>query len=350
MTPEHYDLYQNLLIFAAASVAIWFAGVRLEKYASVITLRTRSTGAFIGMLLLATATSLPEVATTVSAALIGNAKLAVSNLLGGVILQTAILAVADRVTRARGALTSFKPEFVLLLEGVGLVLILQTAILGMITDLRIPMGGLDIWSLAIVLLYLFILYSVYIYQRSPRWRPTEIEEEYMNLEEAQERSLTQTPLSRIYIYFAAACSIVFVAGWTAAQTADAIAFQTGLGSTFIGATIVATATSLPEMSVTLSACRQGSYSLAISNIFGTNAVDVSFIFLADIFYSGGPILREASLQDVFLAVIGTIATCVYIWGILERKDRGIWGLGYDSAAVLVLYIFGLIVLYAMHLK
>lgn len=347
MTPIHFPIWQNLIIFSLAGAAIWYAGIRLERYASVIALRTGLTAAFTGMLLVAAATSLPEAATTVSAALLGNAKLAVSNLLGGVILQTAILALADKLTRVRGALTSFNVEFILLIEGIGLIVIIQVVTLGMTSNLRVSMGGLDIWTIGVIAVYMLILRSTYTYQHNPRWKPVELEEEYKEMEAVEDRALADKSLKKIYAYFALASCVVFAAGWAAAVTADAIAIQTGLGSTFIGATILATATSLPEISVTLAACRQGSYSLAISNIFGTNAVDVSFLFLADVFYRGGPILHNVPPQDVFLAVLGTIATCVYIWGILERRGRAIWGLGYDSVVVIVLYLFGLIVLYRM---
>lgn len=115
--------------FALAAGAIWWTGTRLERCADSISRRTGLGQAFAGMLLLAAATSLPEVATTATAVAL-NPTLAVHNLLGGVALQTAILSVADRAKRRRSALTFFSPKFVLLIEGVGLVLLLQVAIAG----------------------------------------------------------------------------------------------------------------------------------------------------------------------------------------------------------------------------
>ena len=130
-------------MFLLSAGTIWFAGVRLERYADAISERTGLGQAFTGMLLLAGATSLPEVATTVTAvALLNNPTLAVHNLLGGVALPMAILAVADRVKGEPGALTFFSPRFSLLIGGVGLLLLLQLPIAG-ITAPRLSRGPID---------------------------------------------------------------------------------------------------------------------------------------------------------------------------------------------------------------
>ena len=116
---QSFPIWANLVIFAVAAAIIWFAGTRLERYTDAISIRTGLGKAFLGLLLLATATSLPEIATTVTATLGGNVDLALHNLLGGVVMQTAVLAVVDLAVR-EGPLTRFTPKYVLLIEGVGL--------------------------------------------------------------------------------------------------------------------------------------------------------------------------------------------------------------------------------------
>ena len=128
---ESYSLSLNGIIFAFSAALIWLAGTFLEKYADIISDRTGLGQAFTGVVLLSTATSLPEVATTITAvALLNNPTLAVYNLLGGVALQTAILAIADRAKHRTGPLTYFRPRFVLLIQGVGLLMLLQLTIAG----------------------------------------------------------------------------------------------------------------------------------------------------------------------------------------------------------------------------
>jgi cation:H+ antiporter len=117
----------NAGIFLAAGACVWLAGTRLAGYADAIASRTGLSQAFLGVVLLGIATSLPEIATTATAAWMGNARLVAGNLFGGVALQVAVLAIADFVA-VRGALTYFTPQPVLLFQGVmPIVLIAYTS-------------------------------------------------------------------------------------------------------------------------------------------------------------------------------------------------------------------------------
>jgi len=131
----------------------------------------------------------------------------------------------------------------------------------------------------------------------------------------------------------------------AQSASDVLAVQTGLGSGFVGATLVTLATSLPEVSPTFSAVRIGAYGMAVANILGTNALAIALFFLADLFYYDGLILLALDRSAIILAALGIVVTCLYLWGLLERRDHTILGMGIDSAAVLVLYTGGMVVLY-----
>lgn len=122
-------VWVNALIFAAAAAAVYAAGTRLAVYADGIAERTNVSRVVLGIVLLGVATSLPEIATTVTAAVIGNSALVSANLFGGVSLQLAVLAIVDLVA-VRGALTYFTPEPVLLFQGVMLILLLGIALAG----------------------------------------------------------------------------------------------------------------------------------------------------------------------------------------------------------------------------
>jgi cation:H+ antiporter len=154
-------------------------------------------------------------------------------------------------------------------------------------------------------------------------------------------------LTSLWLLFAGVSLVVLVGGWFATQSADVLAHQTGLGSAFLGATLLALATSLPELSTTIAASRNGRYSMAISNIFGSNAVDVSLLFLAELLYRGGTIIAHGGESVVFVAAIGAIMTSIYLWGLMERENRTVLGIGWDSAAVLLVYLGGMAVLYFM---
>lgn len=341
------------LLFVLAAAAIWWAGTRLERCADVIARRTGLGQAFTGMLLLAFATSLPEVATTITAvALLDNPTLAVHNLMGGVAMQTAILAIADGAKRRRGSLTFFSPRFVLLIEGVGLVLLLQLTIAGITAGGTPTVFGTSSWLILLLLAYVGLMYLVYRHRGQPRWTPTRVDDvpEEMRVDDAgaddtgaddgDGRSMTV-----VWLVFGGLTLVVLAGGWLATQTAERLAEKTGLGSAFLGATLLAAATSLPEVSTTIAAVRNDRYTVAISNVFGSNAVDVTLLVLADVLFRGGTILAHAEPSVVFVATIGSIMTCIYLWGLLERENRTVFGVGWDSAGAVLVYTGAMAVLY-----
>ena len=358
---ETHPLWLNLAIFAVASAIVWLAGTKLSHYADVISERTGLGQAFVGLLLLATATSLPEIATTVTATFIGSVPLVVGNLLGGVSMQTAVLALVDAVAVSGGALTRRTPKPALLLHGLLLVLLLTIAL----TSIALG-GGPAIYhvgagTVALFGVYLAGVYLAQRYERNPRWqavdpgRPEDTSDaDNTDSRRADEDSgprdrLRQryrgTSLGRIVFYFCAGASAILAAGWTIAQVGDALAKQTGIGGTLVGFVLVAVATSLPEVSTTFSAARLGAFSMVFANIFGGNAFDAALLFVADVLYRDGPVLAAVESWAVLAAALGIAMTCVYLWGLVERGDRTIFRMGIDSALVIVLYASGVAALY-----
>ncbi|MGI5837866.1 MAG: sodium:calcium antiporter, partial [Chloroflexota bacterium] len=110
---------------------------------------------------------------------------------------------------------------------------------------------------------------------------------------------------------------------------------------------LASAAALPEMSTTIAAVRLGSYSLAFSNIFGANAQLVALLFIGDLFYRQGPILDAVGTHSIFVASMGILVTAVYLVGLIGRRRQKFLGMGLDSAAVLLLYVVTLTVLYML---
>ena len=102
-------------LFAASAIVVWIAGTRLALIGDEIAERFKLTRAFVGLIFLATATELPEIVTSMTAAYLGSASLVLGNMFGGVTMQTAILAVADLLV-VKYALTSWprKPTHALL--------------------------------------------------------------------------------------------------------------------------------------------------------------------------------------------------------------------------------------------
>jgi cation:H+ antiporter len=356
---QTFSIWINLAIFAAGAAVIWFAGTRLERYTDALSRRTGLGKAFLGFLLLATATSLPEIATTVTATLGGNVDLAIHNLLGGVVAQTVILALAD-LKMGRRPLTRFTPQYVLLIEGVGLVLLLSVALVTMILDgtwegaLTVNLGALTIslTPLALLASFLAVMFLTHRSQGYPRWHPIELEPDVEEAARAEEEgegdARTSKSLRQIVLFLALAGLAVLAAGWVTATVAEVLAEQTGLGSSVVGFLLLSIATSLPELSTTFSAVDEGNYSVVVSNVFGSNAFDVTLLSIVALLYTGhGSVFQTIPVSAVFAAALGIVMTCLYLWGLLEREDRTFLRMGWDSSINIVLYIAGSIALYLL---
>lgn len=342
--------WSNAALFMLAAAAIWWAGSRLERTADVIARRTGLGRAFTGMLLLAAATSLPELATTVTAvALLQNPTLAVHNLLGGVAMQTGILALADAVKPRRGALTFFSPRYVLLIEGVGLILLLQIVIAGFMARGVPAVGPVSAWTLVLATAYLALMFLVFRGGGHARWTPSRLDDlpEEVTASNAPSDAPDERGRPAPWLRFGALSLVVLAGGWLATQTADALATQTGLGAAFVGATALAAATSLPEVSTTLHAVKHDRYVVAFSNVYGSNAFDLALLVLAELLYTNGTVFAHAARSVVFVATIGAVMKCFYLWGLLERQDRTVARLGWDSALAVVAYVGGMATLYVI---
>lgn len=343
---EH-SVWVNAAVFAVAAVCVWWSGTKLSEYVDLIAERTGMGRAFAGALLLGGATSLPEVATTLTASWSGAAILAGNNLIGGLAMQVAVLALLDGIALRGKALTFFSPKPALLMQGVVLIQLLALFIAAVACGELYTMAHVGLWPILFALAYLLALWVIYHYEDRSRWEPSgemgEPPESARDLKDAHQEKYANLPTRRVGGYFVASALAVLVGGYLVARTGEALAVQTGLGQSFIGATLVALTTSLPEVSTTWSAIRFGAYSMAAANILGTNCISVALLLPADLAYREGAIVDVLGQPSTFLAAIAIIVTGMYVWGVLERRDRTLWGMGLDSIAVLVVYLAGMAV-------
>jgi cation:H+ antiporter len=151
--------------------------------------------------------------------------------------------------------------------------------------------------------------------------------------------LQKEPWSRLLLALGGFALIVLAAGWTVAIVGEALAEQTGLGVSFIGFTLLSIATSLPEISTATSAVRNGNYSLAYSNVFGSNAFDIALLLPVALIYQG-LLFEDVPNSILFAAGLGILMTCVFLWGLLERRDWTILRMGWDSVTVMILWLLG----------
>jgi cation:H+ antiporter len=235
------------------------------------------------------------------------------------------------------------------MQSVFLIFMLSFAVAAISSGELLAIAGVGVWSILLATTYMAGLWIIYRYEGNPRWEPAgEVEqppESARDLKDAHHARYREVSTTELFVRFAFAALGVLLAGFVVARSGEALATQTGLGQSFVGATLVALATSLPEVSTTWSAVRFGAYSMAAANILGTNSLEVALFLPADIAYRDDSIVDALGPASAFLGALGIMATSVYVWGILERRDRTIFGMGYDSAAVLVVYFAGLSLFY-----
>lgn len=338
----------NALVFAASAAAVWIAGTKVAHYADDLAVATGIGHATVGLVLLAGITSLPEVAVALSSAAAGAPTLSVNNLLGGVAMQIAILAVADAII-GKQALTVIAGTPLLLLQGTATVMLLLVFVAGVAVGDR-PVLGAGVWSWGLLVLYLLAIWTIANAQGSRVWLVHGPQEQ---TEQAGSRESSPPPavggrLKPLLLKLAAGAAAILVAGFVLSRAGDAIAAQTGLGRNFVGAVFLALSTSLPEISAVLAAVKLRRYEMAISDIFGTGLFNVALVFMVDAVYGGRPVLNEVGPFSLFAAVTAAVLVCIYLVGLIERHDRTIARMGVDSLAVLLVYGGSLAILF--HLR
>ncbi|WP_427170260.1 sodium:calcium antiporter [Arthrobacter sp. 92] len=349
---ESLPLTVVLLIFAGAAAAIWVAGIHLSRQTDVLDVRLHLGSALGGLILLAVATNLPEIAITVSAASSGNISVAVGNILGGIAIQTVVLVILD-VFGTKGAepLSYRAASLSLVIEAITVIGVLGVVIAGS----QMP-GSLVAFRLtpAAVLIPLIWGLGLVLVKRSQKSLPWH-EQGHAPDSQGEPRGHAKThtaqdgktpSTARSVTIFVIAATVTLAAGVLLERSGDAIAGHIGLSGVLFGATFLALATSLPEISTGLASVKQGNYKLAFSDIFGGNAF-LPVLFLVAVLISGKPVLPQAHATDIYLTALAILLTLTYMLGLIFRPRQKILGMGTDSLIVLVLYLLGIGGLFAV---
>jgi cation:H+ antiporter len=146
---------------------------------------------------------------------------------------------------------------------------------------------------------------------------------------------------RLATYTIACAAAILAAGFVLTRTAEAIAAQTGLETGMLGLTLLAISTSLPEVSTAIASVRLRRAELAIGDVLGGNMFDTVLILLVDVIYVGGLALEAVDRASMTMALLGVLLTSFFLLGLVKRRDRTIFNMGYDSFAVLTVYIGGM---------
>jgi cation:H+ antiporter len=336
-----------VVVFVAGVGATWLAGVRLSKTTDALDFRLGLGEELGGILLLAVAGSLPELAITVSAATQGNLGLAAGNLIGGIAVQTMVLVVCDIVAGRERPLTYLVGALTPVLEGMLVVLVVSGVLMGALLEPSTAIGGVvSPASIAIVVVWAVGVYVINRVRKAPRWSVSMPGSRPGRRNRRQKRVEGEHPFAKrstlqVAGVFAAACAVTLVAGVGLELSGETLANRAGVGGVIFGATVLATATALPEISSGIAAVRLGDNALAIGDIFGGNAFQVCLFLLADL-VAGKPVLPTTGRLNSWLASLGVALTAIYAIGVVGRPFKCIARLGPDSILAIVVFAVGVV--------
>ena len=331
-----------------AAGTVWLAGIQLSKTIDVIDSRFNLGQALGGLIFLAIATNLPEIAIVATASVMHNIGIAIGNILGGIAIQTVVLVILDGFGLGHKSSLSYQAASLqLVLEGVLVISILVISIMGTqlpqsIIFARIAPGDLLIaatWFIGLIL----INKARFDLPWDNKGRAPDI---IYPKRSTNQKKKASWRTGHLLLIFAFSAFITLTAGVVLEESSSAIATYIGWSGVLFGSTILAAATALPEVSTGLAAVKMGDYTLAFSDIFGGNAF-LPVLFLPATILSGQSILPQAQKTDIYLASLGALLTSVYIYGLIFRPKRQFFFIGIDSLIVLVVYIIGIVGLFTI---
>lgn len=326
----------SIAVFVVAAAVVIAAGSGMARWADDIAAHI-GRRIWIGAIVLAAATSLPELITDVSAVRIDAPDLAVGDLVGSSMANMAILAGLALVFRKRhgrvGAVLGHWTVAGLAVALTGLVMMFVLA------ERELAVGAIGIGTPLIALGYLLGMWQFS--------RPAVLREfvEVMEEEgEAVEKAAT-LPLRAAVGRFAAATAVIAVAGPVLAVSAEQVADDLGVADAFFGALGLAISTSLPELSVSIMAIRLGAADLAYGNLFGSNAANMAMIVVLDAVYTKGSLLASVDDSLALVAASAVTLTAMGAMLVLLQTRRRRAPATTLAAAMLVLYAGGLALVY-----
>lgn len=321
--------------FLACTALIVYSGTGLSRYGDVLAEKTGLGKSWIGLVLLATVTSLPELVTGITASLQESADIAVGNVTGSCVFNLFTLALIDL---GREKSLSSRAHYGHVISGGFGIILLATICLGLFLGKRLgPFGWIGPYSVVFFILYLAAMRLEYVYESRQVSQFLEDVAEGLRYQEIK--------LSEAGARFGLHSLVVVIAAIFLPGLAESLAIQTGLGRTFVANIFLTAATALPELVVSFAAVRMGSIDLAIGNLLGSNIFNIVILGMDDLFFRPGPILGHATPEHTIPALFAIVMTAVAVIGITYRAERKRLFFTWSSLILIALYLLNVLSLF-----
>lgn len=323
--------------FIGCAIIIFFAGRKLAYYGDLIAEKTQMSKGWIGLILMASVTSLPELMVGISSsAIVQSADLAIGDILGSCAFNLGILAALDAFIPKQKALLSEASSNHLLNTTLGIILITLVGFaIYLPEDFHItPWIGLS--SLIFAVVYFVAIRLIFLNEKNVNTSKNVL---------IVHQDLMLTSLNKIICRYCLFASLIVISALSLPFFAKNISEITGLGTSFVGTFFLAVSTSLPEIAVSIAAVKMGSLDLAIGNLLGSNIFNILIIAIDDIFYTKGLLLKDASDFHLISILSTILMSAVAIIGLSFKVKGKRYILAWDTLLISIIYILNLIMLY-----
>ncbi len=326
----------DIIGFLVSGTIIFIAGKKLSYYGELLSDVTGMSKAWIGLILMAAVTSLPEMMVGISSSMfIGSADLAVGDIIGSCAFNLGILSIMDLFTTKDKPLFKNVSQSHILAASFGIILIVMAGLGIFLNENFVFIPSIGLFSMSFAIIYLISVRTIYRYQRVHPQVSKDVKKDGLP---------SKRKVILMYLLFAA---IIIITAFGLPHFADGIAEKSGLGQTFVGTLFLAISTSLPEIAVSLAAVRSGSTDMAVGNLLGSNLFNFFILFLDDVFYSKGYLLKDASDSNIVSIFFVVLMASIAIIGVMfPQREKKIF-MAADTFVIFLFYAINMIILYKL---
>jgi len=326
------ELYLQITGFIVCTAIILICGSRLCRYGDILADLLGWGKMFMGLILMASVTSLPELMTGISSIVIMDASnLAIGDIIGSCAFNILIISIMDLFHDKKKPLTSVAQTGHIIGASFGIIMLCIVALAIIIPEFFGRLLWIGGFSIIFLFLYFFAIRVVFLYEKKQPVKFFDKKHSTLSIRQV----ILRYVINAIFVV-GAALALPYFGVYLAAAS--------GLGQSFFATVFLATSTSLPEIVISVAAIRMKTIDLAIGNIFGSNIFNIGILALDDIMYTKGPIFLFTNPNNI-IPVIGTIIiTAIGIIGIVFRQEKK-WKLAIDSAMILIVYAMMMVLLY-----
>lgn len=324
------------LQFLFTALVIVYAGTRLAHYGDVIGEKTGLGRSWMGIVVLAATTSLPELFTGIGAtAVAALPDIAVGDVLGSCMFNLLILSFMDSINPE--PLTARAHQGHVLSIACGLLLLGVVGV-GLLGGRGLPaLGWIGLYSPVLLVLYFVSVRLIFTHERERRAREV--------AEVAEELQYADVALRRAVLQYAWAAVLVVAAALWLPQLGGQLTHQTGLSEAFVGSLFIAITTSLPELVVSIAAVRIGAIDLGVGNVLGSNLFNLLILAGDDVFYRSGPLLASADPGHGISLFAVVVMNALFLMGLTHRVLTKRFAVSWDTGAIAVVYLAAVLLAY-----